>query len=50
MLRFLLWFSCSTERKEILDSDTVNTTISDVDADMNGYLSSKDCNDNDTMS
>ena len=48
----MLWwilFSCGTEKSPMLDTDIVDGTVADVDADQDGYLASEDCNDGDAL-
>ena len=48
----MLWwtlFSCGTQPSKLLDTDVVDNTAVDVDADQDGYLASEDCNDGDAM-
>ena len=48
----MLWwtlFSCGAQPSKLLDTDVVDNTAVDVDADQDGYLASEDCNDGDAM-
>ena len=43
----LILLSCSADKNLMLDTDYVDNTVTVVDADQDGYLSSEDCNDGD---
>ncbi|MEC7987191.1 MAG: putative metal-binding motif-containing protein [Myxococcota bacterium] len=49
MLAWIFLISCSTEKKDLLETEIEDNSSVDLDSDQDGYLASEDCNDNDAM-
>ena len=49
MVIFVLFISCVEEKRETLETEVIESNPNDIDNDLDGYLLSEDCDDNDPL-
>ena len=45
----ILFLACVEEKRETLETEVIDSNPSNVDNDLDGYLLSEDCDDNDSF-